>query len=169
MIGDPSQAQSKALHVPGMEDDVEPEFQVAPMVDVLLVLLLFFMATATTEVLVQTAELELPVASDAKERDNTPGQLVINIEKLNYRLKVNDQYYDKAEDLTPIIQQGAKEFANLPGNDINDFRILVRADTNTAFSKIAEVMKASAAANVVNVTFAVAEAKEGGAAPAPQP
>jgi biopolymer transport protein ExbD len=164
-----SEARARSREIPGLEEDAEPEFQVAPMVDVLLVLLLFFMATATTEVLVQTAELDLPAASDAKEREDTPGQLVINIEKLNYRLKVNDQYYDKAEEVTPIIQQASEAFGQLPGNDITQFRILVRADSKTSFSRIAEVMKASAAANVVNVTFAVAEQKEGGAAPAPQP
>ena len=34
-------------------EETVPEFQVAPMVDVLLVLLLFFMATATTEVVLE--------------------------------------------------------------------------------------------------------------------
>jgi biopolymer transport protein ExbD len=47
----------------------EPEFQIAPMIDVLLVLLIFFMCITSAEVLKVDKEITLPVSPNAKERD----------------------------------------------------------------------------------------------------
>ena len=41
--------------------DGEPEFQIAPMIDILLVLLVFFMSISSTEVLQKTEGITLPV------------------------------------------------------------------------------------------------------------
>ena len=45
----------------------DPEFQIAPMIDILLVLLVFFMSIATEQVLQVNKEVILPVAKEAKE------------------------------------------------------------------------------------------------------
>lgn len=47
--------------------EAEPEFQIAPMIDILLVLLVFFMTISTTEVLQRTSNIILPVAKDGKQ------------------------------------------------------------------------------------------------------
>ena len=52
-----------ATRLPPEED---PEFQIAPMIDILLVLLVFFMSISSTEVLQKTEGINLPVAKDAK-------------------------------------------------------------------------------------------------------
>ena len=51
----------------GVEPEVDPEFQIAPMIDILLVLLVFFMSISSTEVLQSNQDVNLPVARDAKE------------------------------------------------------------------------------------------------------
>jgi biopolymer transport protein ExbD len=142
------------------DDDYQPEFQVAPMVDVLLVLLLFFMATATTEVLVQAADLKLPDAKEAKDKEKNAGQLVINVEKLNFQIKINDQYYKEANDIIPVVRAAREEDAKLRG-DATNFRILIRADEQTSYSVIRDIMKACGKAGVANVTFAVSKGGEG--------
>src|SRR5476651_646133 len=55
-----------------VDTDGDPEFQVAPMVDVLLVLMLFFMAITSTEVLKKDPNLTLADAKHAKKPD--PGE-----------------------------------------------------------------------------------------------
>ena len=49
--------------------DGEPEFQIAPMIDVLLVLLIFFMSITSAQVLSIDKEIQLPVAEDAKKKE----------------------------------------------------------------------------------------------------
>ena len=48
----------------------EPEFQVAPMIDVLLVLLIFFMSITSSQVLKVDKNISLPVASNGVKRDD---------------------------------------------------------------------------------------------------
>lgn len=146
-------------------DDAEayPEFQVAPMVDVLLVLLLFFMATATTEVVVQRADLELPRADDSKDPGERQGQFVINVEKLNFKINAEGRYFDRAEELVPLIQAARETDAQQRGSDGSAFRVLIRADRNASYSLIRDIMKACAQAGVGNVTFSVTKGGENGA------
>src|SRR6202046_860747 len=65
-----------------MDTDGDPEFQVAPMVDVLLVLMLFFMAITSTEVLKKDKNLQLADAKNAKpaEKAHIKDQIVVNVD-----------------------------------------------------------------------------------------
>src|ERR1700734_2099395 len=65
-----------------IDQDGDPEFQVAPMVDVLLVLMLFFMAITSTEVLKKDKNLQLPDAKNAKpaESKDHKNEIVVNID-----------------------------------------------------------------------------------------
>ncbi|GAB4241640.1 MAG: hypothetical protein OHK005_04890 [Candidatus Methylacidiphilales bacterium] len=158
----------KRKHFNPHEDaEALPEFQVAPMVDVLLVLLLFFMATATTEVVVQRADLELPKADDSKDPSERQGQFVINVEKLNFKINAEGQYFESTDDLVPLIQAARETDAKQRGTDGTAFRILIRADKEASYSLIRDIMKACAKAGVGNVTFAVTKGGENGQAAAP--
>src|SRR5215207_4007330 len=59
----------------------DPEFQIAPMIDILLVLLVFFMSIATDQVLQVNKEVVLPVAKVEKPPDDTKGnsEVMINV------------------------------------------------------------------------------------------
>jgi biopolymer transport protein ExbD len=60
-------------------DGGEPEFQIAPMIDVLLVLLIFFMSITTTQVLKIDTKLQLPIAPDAVKKDSTRAEAIVNV------------------------------------------------------------------------------------------
>src|ERR1700722_8508603 len=62
-----------------IDTDGDPEFQVAPMVDVLLVLMLFFMAITSTEVLKKNKNLQLAEAVHGRKQEDTKNQIVVNI------------------------------------------------------------------------------------------
>ena len=64
-----------------LEDEGEPEFQVAPMIDVLLVLTLFFMSITSSELLKKDKNLSLPDANQAKPEagKDHKGQIIINV------------------------------------------------------------------------------------------
>ncbi|MDR1192369.1 MAG: biopolymer transporter ExbD [Verrucomicrobiales bacterium] len=127
------------------------EFQVAPMVDVLLVLLLFFMATATTEVITQTADLDLPKANQSKPVEKGLGEAVINVEKLNYLILMNSVKYDDPEQIVPILRGYAQDYEKAGTG--KPFRVVIRADKDTPFERISGIMKAAAEAGILDVVF----------------
>src|SRR3954462_4520442 len=69
-----------ATRLPPEED---PEFQIAPMIDILLVLLVFFMSISTSEILQVSEGVHLPIALDAKPRDSgvkqAGGEIIVNV------------------------------------------------------------------------------------------
>ncbi len=50
--------------------EIDPEFQIAPMIDILLVLLVFFMSISSTEVLQKTQDVQLPTAAVSRGRSD---------------------------------------------------------------------------------------------------
>ena len=145
-----------SVHASGGEE--EPEFQVAPMVDVLLVLLMFFTATTTTEVKSQIADLTLPDAQEAKDREKGQGQFTININKMGGVEAQGRTNLDEAA-LANMIK---RDFDSLKKLDPNaNYRVLVRADKDLGWEKTKVVLKAAAAAGVGNVVFATTKGGKG--------
>jgi len=145
-----------SVHASGGEE--EPEFQVAPMVDVLLVLLMFFTATTTTEVKSQMADLTLPDAQEAKDREKGQGQFTININKMGGVEAQGRTNLDEAA-LANMIK---RDFDSLKKLDPNaSYRVLVRADKDLGWEKTKVVLKAAAAAGVGNVVFATTKGGKG--------
>src|ERR1700755_257751 len=83
----------------------DPEFQIAPMIDILLVLLVFFMSISSTEVLQRSDEVRLPVADNAAAQQVDAGQVVINVlwSQINNSgsIKMDDMAYARAEETAP--------------------------------------------------------------------
>src|SRR5437868_12183484 len=63
----------------GGTESGEPEFQVAPMIDVLLTILVFFMTITSAQVLKVDKTIQLPVAKDAQKKDNTRSEAIVNV------------------------------------------------------------------------------------------
>jgi biopolymer transport protein ExbD len=144
-----------------VEEDEDPEFQVAPMVDVLLVLLIFFMSITSTEVLKNNKEVDLPDANKGKKADAKANMLVINVE---WHLKaglmtVEDKSYNDPYNLKPVL------LSRFQANPL--LRILIRADRSTEFDFVSQIMKVCSECQIANVTFAVSQGGDGAAAAAP--
>ena len=134
------------------QPDQEPEFQIAPMIDILLVLLVFFMSIASTQVLQTNQKVRLPIAKDGKEaREKEDGVLIINIlwnPLANVgSLDVDGRTYAVATELTPVIVSAV--------NKTPDTRVLVRADKEVKYDYLRSVLKAAAAGGISNITFSV--------------
>jgi biopolymer transport protein ExbD len=140
------------------DTDEEFGFQIASMADVLMILLLFFVATAQTEVTLQTADLRLPEAKEAKPPEGQERRMTIHIEKFTHYIKIetNPKVYMKTDDIVPEIlsrRVAAERLAKQVGGEKESFRVLIRADKFTPYSKIKEVLKACSEAGVIDVIF----------------
>ncbi len=130
----------------------DPEFQIAPMIDILLVLLVFFMSISSTEVLQANRDIALPVAKDGKDASkNSPGQVILNITWVTLNnvggIEVDNVKYASPSDIVPRLQKA------MNANPLA--RVLIRADKNVRYEYLRNVMKAVAASGVQNVTFSV--------------
>jgi biopolymer transport protein ExbD len=142
----------------------DPEFQIAPMIDILLVLLIFFMSISSSEVLQVNQEVQLPVAKDAKPPDtSTQGQTIINVtwNPINQLggIDVDEKKYGDPFQITGALEPKVRANPKM--------RVLLRADKGVRYEYLRAVMVAAANAGVGNVTFSVVD-KEAPKAPGAQ-
>ncbi len=142
----------------------DPEFQIAPMIDILLVLLVFFMSISSTEVLQSNDEVKLPVAKDAADKGKSVknGQAIVNVlwSPINNAgaIEVDEQKYATPADIVGVLQK------KLSANP--EMRVLMRADKNVRYAYLRDILASCASAGVTNVTFSVVDKDNGPAAPA---
>ncbi|HEV7406564.1 MAG TPA: biopolymer transporter ExbD [Chthoniobacteraceae bacterium] len=135
----------------------DPEFQIAPMIDILLVLLVFFMSISSTEVLQTNDHVSLPVAKDAKEKDKkgdaAKGQKIINVLWDPLRnggaIDMDERTYGLPSDLIPELSRALTVSPNA--------RILVRADKQVRYEYMKQLLKAIGQAGGSNLTFSVVD------------
>ncbi len=136
-----------------IESDIDPEFQIAPMIDILLVLLVFFMSISSTEILQPNRMVNLPVAQEAKEAKENPGQIVINIlynaVTNDTVLEVDERQYASPAALVEVLQ------AKVRANPL--VRVLVRADKEVRYEVLRSLLQSVGLAGVGSVTFSVAD------------
>jgi len=142
------------------EAEADPEFQIAPMIDILLVLLVFFMSISSTEVLQANKDVRLPVAKEAKDAKENPGQIIVNLAvnpiSSGVAISVNEKDYPSPGDLVPVLQKHIEKNPMV--------RVLIRADKDVRYSSMKSLLEAVGKAGIANVTFSVVD-KE--AAPTP--
>ena len=83
----------------GSIESGEPEFQIAPMIDVLLVLLIFFISITSMEVLRIDQDIALPVAEDAVRAQKERGEVILNV---RYNENTRKARYNINADSRPI-------------------------------------------------------------------
>ena len=131
----------------------DPEFQVAPMIDVLLVLMTFFMSITSAEILRTKTklDLQLPVAKESKPKDTAPREIIVNATWAAARkegfLEVEENVFE-INQLASLIQQRK-------GDDEGFYRAVIRADSNVPYSFLQQILAACAEAGVDNITFSV--------------
>ncbi len=144
----------------------DPEFQIAPMIDILLVLLVFFMSISSTEVLQVRQDITLPVAKDAKAKsaDTTNGQVILNVlwnEGVGTTGGTVD--VDGTSFANPTAIQGSLEAKVKRQPEV---RVLIRADRKVRYEYLRTILQTAGAAGVANVTFSVTDKDQnGGTAP----
>jgi biopolymer transport protein ExbD len=122
-----------------------------PMIDVILTLLIFFMAaTKLYDWDEQKLDVQVPVVSSAQPLTDTPDDI-----KLRVSREGTIAYNDDIIDLTEVKDRLRAARKNYP-----DQGVMIRADGRVAHQKVAEVMSACHAAGIGRILFSVREASE---------
>lgn len=136
--------------------DGEPEFQIAPMIDVLLVLLVFFVTITSAEVLKVDKHLTLPVSPNAKEREP---EMVKNEVAINVRwdqgtnkgvLVVDDKIYDDWQELVPYLEARNESNQKERGTSV---RVVIRGDKGLPAGEIQRIMNVIGMAGIADIAF----------------
>lgn len=122
-------------------------FQIAPMVDILLFLLVFFMLTWNFSRNEAELDVKVPAAREGKENKRPAGEVILNVKKdgaivMNRRPMSSDELL---ETLTRV----AKLYP--------DQAVVLRGDENVDYRYVVDVLDICRAANIWNVAFATSK------------
>ncbi len=116
----------------------------APMLDVLFLLLIFFATTTTFRAGEQQIDVALPVADTGQPRDTLSTQIVVNIQP-DDRIVVADRVMPLHE-LRSLFARLVEDFPNE--------RVVIRGDATANYGRIIEVWDAARLAGVRQVSLA---------------
>lgn len=133
--------------IPTEEDE---EINVMPLIDVVLMLLIFFMVSSHMNTL-ERVTVSLPVADKAKVPEDARDRQVITVEaeaggKVTYYMNLRKM----------DIKELSAEIARLHETDEN-MKVYLRADRQVRHKHIKAVMEACAEAGIADIIFGVVE------------
>lgn len=126
------------------------------MIDVLLVILIFFMTITSASVLKVDKKIDLPIAKNAQKKDNSRAETVVNVRWENRRAEFvyEDRVYKSA---TEIVEQlktakltGEK---NITAGANPTFRAVIRGDRDVPALYVSQAMNACAEAGISDISF----------------
>lgn len=124
-----------------------PAFQMTAMMDVIFLLLCFFITTSVFSQWEYEINIALPTAQSGKVPDRLPGEIIINIDK-DGKISLNQQ------DLTvDMLREKLKKLASYyPGQPV-----VLRADKITKYEDLMHVIDTCRQADIWNFSMATRE------------
>ena len=124
-----------------------PGIQLAPLVDVLMLLLIFFLLTWNAARNENELDVKVPKASAAKEKAAPPGDVVVNV-RTDGSVVVNRRSMNGNE-LSDLLQNLVKLYP--------EQAVVIRGDEGGAYKNVVNVLNICSEAGVTNVAFATAK------------
>lgn len=123
------------------------KFQIAPMIDVVFLLLIFFIVTWNFARYETELDVTVPTAKEGKETRRAVGEIIVNVKK-GGEIVVNRQ------ELRPLqLRDKLQKIADL----YPDQAVILRGDVEADYSEIVKVLDICREANIWNIAFATAK------------
>ena len=135
----------------GVSEDGDPGFQIAPMVDVVFVLLLFFMASAGSQVIEKELNISLPSGRSASAAGGVPSTPIIIDILPDGKVQMNNRVYALAEDRQLLeLRTWLKDtIAKFGDKD----PVILRPDPMSKHERVMDVLNAASASGVTKLSF----------------
>ena len=133
------------------------ELPIAPMIDVVFLLLFYFMVSATLQKQEADISFSLPGRIQQDEAIEIPDEQIVQI-LANGQALVNDYLYDSPE--VPRywqLETMLNRFREASESNLVEARITLAPDDKTAHEMVVKVMDACSHAGIESVTFAFAD------------
>ena len=140
----------------GGTESGEPEFQVAPMIDVLLTILVFFMTITSAQVLKVDKTINLPIAKDAQKKDNSRAETVVNVRWKDKKAAFvfDDRVFPSASGMVePLKVAKATGEKKVTAGNNPTFRAVIRGDRDVPAIYVSQAMNACAEAGITDISF----------------
>lgn len=121
-----------------------PTLALTSMLDVIFLLLCFFVTVSVFSQWESEISIKLPSAATAAEPERLPGEIIVNLAK-DGQVTVNSQRLS-LDSLKSRLTRVAKFYPGQP--------VIIRADKETAYEKLVEVIDACRAADIWNFSLA---------------
>lgn len=122
----------------------EGSFQMAPMIDIMFLLLIFFMAAAIYAQYETRIDITVPTADSGERAARRSGEIIINLDE-HGDIFINDILFDRTR-LRSLLRQVAQEFRDQP--------VIIRADRKTPHEDVMAVLDTCRIADIWNIAFA---------------
>lgn len=132
------------------EKEAGPGFQLAPMIDVIFLLLCFFVASQIFSQWETEIDIKLPTAETGKVPDRLPGEVIINILE-DGTVVVSGQVLDD-EQLNDLLARIVDLWPGQP--------VLIRAHMTTDYQHVIHVLDLCRKADIWNISFATSVLEE---------
>ena len=131
-------------------DDGDIGFQIAPMVDVVFVLMLFFMASAGAQIVERELNINLP-SGETKNNNGAPITPIIIDIGPDGSVSINSENYGNPgeKELTRLKEWLKNAVETLGDKD----PVIIRPNPDAKHERIVDVLNAAAYARIKNLTF----------------
>lgn len=122
----------------------DPEINLVPLIDVLLVILIFLMVS-TTYTKFAELQINLPKA-DAEKQHDRPNQINIAVDTAG-------RYMIESTPVNTTDPEVLSEYMRKAAGNLNDPMIVINADANATHQSVIRVMEAARIAGYSHITF----------------
>ena len=130
-------------------------FQIAPMVDIIFILILFFMCSAGSIKVENELNIRLPGTVQQNQPVKMIDEQVVQIQE-NGQVILNDQAFDAPKDRElPSLLVTLKRFKELSEANKTQALLTISSAPKTRYERVVDVLNACAAAKIEGVTFTV--------------
>ena len=133
------------MNLRGTRSRDDPEINFIPLIDVLLVILIFLMVTTTYQ---RVAELQITLPeADAEQVKQRPKEINVGIDSQGrYVIDKTVFTFTTATALADVLKQAA--------GDAKEPVVIINADANATHQSVIHVMEAARMAGYIHITFA---------------
>lgn len=130
-----------------------PQFQMTAMMDIVFLLLCFFITSSVFSQWENEVNITLPAAKSGQSSTRLPGEIILNVAK-DGSVTVNQRVF-RGDELESLL---VKVAGYLPGQPV-----IVRADKETPYGNVMRVMDACRSVGISELAFATLDETPSGA------